>query len=718
MNENWDRIYQCEDPNLIYDALQETYGLHYEGSKTTKSVKSGSYRHKKEPWMTDEILLLMKKRDRLAKIKDRRQEYKQIRNDIVSKTRKARKQHLADQIRQCIGDTKKHWQIVKEAINKTNNQTEATTKFYYQGRWTHDPQENADNCNEYLATIGKETNENVGTPICQAKEYLKKHSEESQHTFTFSDITAENVIDACKKLSNKTSADAAGFKQNIVLQDIDILAPILAHLINCSQKTGVFPESAKLAKVIPVYKNKGDKHTFGNYRPVALLPIFSKIMERLIYDKVFDFLVRYEILFESQYGFRAGHNTTHATLDFVHVIEDAIESNNYAIGVFCDLSKAFDTLNHEILLTKLHHYGIRNKEWQWFQSYLQGRCQFVTLNGFNSSKAPLETGVPQGSILGPLLFLLYINDLASSTQLECVKFADDTNLLVTGSNLEEMIDTLNDELETVSDFFKANQLKLNAKKTKVVCFRKKALPMATENYTVLLDGEQLEFDEAAVFLGLTLDSNLNWEKHCINVANKISRNNSLINRMKNLLPSSSLKLLYNSFIQPHIQYGQAVWGGCSNQNKQRIVTIQKRAIRTVTKAYHLAHTEPRMKKMRLLNFEDLYKQQCMLLCHDCFNKRAPKPISSLIELEQTTHATRSQVSNPLNMRIPSFKSRAGSQGFRVKGPTIWNAVPNEMRSIERREVFKNSTKRFLLDKYSRKSECTNPRCNDHCFHTS
>ena len=492
----------------------------------------------------------------------------------------------------------------------------------------------------------------------------------------------------------------------------------MAHLINCSQRTGIFPESAKLAKVIPVYKNKGDKHIFGNYRPVALLPIFSKIMERLIYDKVFDFLVRCDILFESQYGFRSGHNTTHATLNFVNVIEDAIESNNYAIGVFCDLSKAFDTLNHEILLTKLQHYGIRNTEWKWFQSYLQGRCQYVDLNGYKSSKAPLETGVPQGSVLGPLLFLLYINDLASSTQLKCIKFADDTNLLVTGSNLDELIGILNKELETVSDFFKANQLKLNAKKTKVVCFRKGALPMATEDFAVSLDGVRLKFDEEAVFLGLTLDSNLSWEKHCINVANKISRNNSLINRMKNLLPSSSLKLLYNSFIQPHIQYGQAVWGGCSNRNKQRIVTIQKRAIRTVSKAFHHAHTEPRMKKLSLLNFDDLYKQQCILLCHDCLNGRAPKPISGSLELEQTIHATRNQANNPLNMRIPSFKSRAGSQSFRVKGPTIWNGIPNEIRSIERREVFKNSTKRLFLYRYLQKSECSNPRCQDHCFHAS
>ena len=137
--------------------------------------------------------------------------------------------------------------------------------------------------------------------------------------------------------------------------------------------------------ITPVYKNKGSKKEFGNYRPVSLLPVFSKIMERLIYNKVFEFLVRYQILFESQYGFRKGHNTTHAILDFIKTIEEAIEQNQYAIGIFCDLSKAFDTLNHEILLLKLDHYGIRGKANEWFRSYLKDRKQYAELNNCRSS---------------------------------------------------------------------------------------------------------------------------------------------------------------------------------------------------------------------------------------------------------------------------------------------------------------------------------------------
>ena len=399
----------------------------------------------------------------------------------------------------------------------------------------------------------------------------------------------------CKSFTPKTSCDADGIQQNIVLSDIDIIAPVLAHLVNVSQKTGIFPDRAKIARVIPVYKNKGSKTIFDNYRPISLLPTFSKIIEKLIYNKVFEFLVRYQILFETQYGFRKDRGTTHATLDFIKTIEEAIESNQFAIGVFCDLSKAFDTLNHDILLRKLDHYGIRGKANLWFRSYLTNRRQYVELNGKKSPTLPLPTGVPQGSILGPLLFLLYINDLPSAANLKCVSFADDSNFITQGSDLAVLTKSLTKELEHISDFFKANQLKLNAKKTKMVIFRKKNLPPNHQHQNVYLEGIKLSHDDSAEFLGITIDSTLTWDKHCSNVANKISRNNGMLDRVKHMLPPCSLRLLYHSFIQPHIQYVLPVWGGCSAQNKKRIVNIQKRAIRTITKSYITAHTEPRMK---------------------------------------------------------------------------------------------------------------------------
>ena len=694
------------------------YAKHYNDAKTVKTCKKGSSRYRREPWMTDEILTDMRKRDRLAKIKNRRSEYQKLSNETVARTRKVQKQYIQEQIKDSMGDIKRHWTVIKQVTNKTNNKDETTTGFYHAGRWVEDNQENADHFNDFYAKIGKGTNQSVGPSTHNAKHYLKKHVSINQNSILLNDIIADDVTDACKKFKLKTSKDPLGFQQNIVLSDIHILAPVVAHLINCSQREGIFPENAKIARVIPIYKNKGSKQMYENYRPISLLPIFSKIIERLIYNKVFEFLVRYEIIFDSQYGFRRGHNTTHATLDFLRSVEDAIEMNEHAIEIFCDLSKAFDTLNHKILISKLEHYGIRRKALNWVESYLKDRKQYTEWGNCKSSLLALETGVPQGSILGPLLFLIYINDLPSATNLKSVMYADDTNLLVRGKNLENVVRELNRELENINDYFKANQLKLNPHKTKMVYFSKTLTHPQNTDEDVTLDGVKLKYDEYAPFLGIQIDSQLNWDKHCIKVANTILRNNSVINRVKKLLPPSSLKLLYNSFIQPHLQYGLPVWGGCSGQNKNRIVTIQKRAIRTITKSYYSSHTEPRIKKIALLKFEDLYKQQCLMLTHDCINNNAPNEIRQFVKKEQEVSRfnLRAHVQEPLKLRVPAYKTRCGRNSYRYKGPNMWNEIPSETKEIARKSIFKNAVKRQMLQGYQLKTTCNNPRCTDKQHH--
>ena len=252
----------------------------------------------------------------------------------------------------------------------------------------------------------------------------------------------------------------------------------------------------------------------------------------------------------------------------------------------------------------------------------------------------------------------------------------------------------------------------------MIIFRKKNLPSNHHQMNVYLDGHRLSPTDHASFLGTTIDCTLNWGTHCTNVANKISKANGLINRGKHLLPSSSLKLLYHSFIQPHIQYALPVWGGCNSQNKKRILSIQKRAIRTISKSYFTAHTEPRMKKLGLLKLDDLYILQNCLLVHDCIYKKAPNTIQNFISLAQDgQHNLRSQVIRPLDLRIPSHKTRVGSSGFSVKGPTAWNDLPNEMRATDQKNRFKLLLKDSILRKYEIKTTCNNPRCRDRNHHT-
>ena len=604
-------------------------------------------------------------------------------------------------------------------MGKVNDKSGFPSTFFHNDTWMTDKQQISNNMNAYYSAVGPDTNKSVGESRKDPSFFLSKNKERVTHQLLTCRFTRQDVMNACRLLHPKTSCDAYGLSQKVILGDMDILAPMFVHLINCSLSSGKCPDMSKIARVIPVYKNKGEKYLFTNYRPISLLPIFSKIIEKLVYNKIFHFLMRYGILFKSQYGFRKGHNTTHATLDFLKTIENAMKENELSIGVFCDLSKAFDTLDHEILLMKLDHYGIRGKWLSWIRSYLTNRQQYVDMDGTKSSLAPILYGVPQGSILGPLLFLIYINDLpAALDKVIPVMFADDTNLVIKGKNINELVTTLNAELDSLSDYFKANKLKLNVDKTKLVCFRKKGYDLSEGIPDVILDGSILECEKDTTFLGITLDEHLTWENHCNKVANKMAKNTGVLNRVKKSLPTCSLLTIYNSLIFSHLCYGLEVWGATFEKNLKRIVGIQKKAIRIISKSHWLAHSEPRMKKLKLLKLPDQHRHQCISLMYNMTKGIGPDIYDYQQHLygENSNHNLRSASQHPNNVKLPPLSSIGNKRSFPCLAPSLWNDLPDNIKQIDSKKRFKKETKELLLQNYLEKCECTNPLCSDRKFH--
>ena len=642
---NWDQTLDVDRGDLDYsfDNFLSQFNKILDTHAPLKKATKKDLKLQQKPWITKGILCSIRKRDiifrQFKKCKQQlrrnnlHNRYKFYRNQIVSLTRLSKKNHLQNYFESNIKNSRKIWQGIREIINLNKNYNFVPNYIVSGTNSYSDPKSIANCFNDFFTSIGNKIQKSVYSNHVNFSNYL---TNPSVNSFFANPTTPVEIIDLISSFKKNKATGPNSIPNKILHLVSDKISYPISNLINLSFGMGKFPTSIKQAKITPVHK-KGSRLNVDNYRPISLLSNINKIFEKLMYKRIYNFLSVQQSFFEMQFGFREKHSTFHALASLTELVRESLDKNKFVCGIFIDLKKAFDTVDHKILLKKLEYYGIRGLSNDWFRSYLTDRKQFVSINGYDSDMLGVNIGVPQGSVLGPLLFLIYINDFHLAIKNSTVHhFADDTNLLHANDSMKQLNKLLNQDLRSLCDWLKANKIALNVAKTEVLFFRhpNKAF---NNDLKLKIDGKKLFPSHNVKYLGVYVDEFLSFKHHTYELARKLRRANGMLSKIRHYLPLGILRSVYFSIFESHLTYCCCVWGQKGNSLSDKIISLQNSAMRLLTFSDFRAPSKPMYQYLNILTFRCQVQLQNVIFVNSVLNGVVPRPLTNFFSLRGDAH---------------------------------------------------------------------------------